>query len=43
MVLASGVDTDQELQTLLQVERMYAANAKVMQTVDTLITTLLEM
>lgn len=43
MVLADGVDTDQELQTLLQVERMYAANAKVMQTVDTLINTLLEL
>ncbi|WP_417806484.1 flagellar hook-associated protein FlgK [Thioclava sp.] len=43
MALADGVDTDQELQTLLQVERMYAANAKVMQTVDTLINTLLEL
>lgn len=43
LVLADGVDTDQELQTLLQVERSYAANAKVMQTVDTLIQTLLEM
>ena len=30
-VLANGVDTDQEMQTLLEVERIYAANAKVMQ------------
>lgn len=43
MVLSDGVDTDQELQTLLIVERAFAANAKVMQTADTLLQQLLEM
>jgi flagellar hook-associated protein 1 FlgK len=34
--LAGGVDTDAELQRLMQVEQLYAANVKVMQTVDEL-------
>lgn len=38
---AGGVDTDQELQTLLVIEKNYAANAKVIQTVDEMINTLL--
>lgn len=38
---AGGVDTDQELQTLLVIEKNYAANAKVIQTVDDMISTLL--
>lgn len=38
----SGVDTDDELQRLLLVEQAYAANARVMQTVDDLIRRLLE-
>jgi flagellar hook-associated protein 1 len=34
---AQGVDTDQELQKLLVIEQAYAANAKVVKTVDDLI------
>lgn len=41
--LEQGVDTDREMQLLLQIEQAYAANARVIQTVDTLIKTLLEM
>ena len=41
--LSEGVDTDQELQNLMLVERAYAANAQVLQTLDDLITRLLEM
>lgn len=37
LVLADGVDTDQELQTLMQIEKLYVANAKVMSTVDELL------
>jgi flagellar hook-associated protein 1 FlgK len=40
--LADGVDTDQELQKLLRVEQSYAANAKVIQTVDFMMQRLLE-
>jgi flagellar hook-associated protein 1 FlgK len=40
---ANGVDTDRELQGLLAVERAYAANARVVQTVDEMIATLLEL
>jgi flagellar hook-associated protein 1 FlgK len=40
--LATGVDTDQELQQLLRVEQSFAANARVMQTIDTLMKRLLE-
>jgi flagellar hook-associated protein 1 FlgK len=32
--LAQGVDTDSELQTLMIVEQAFAANARVMETVD---------
>ena len=38
---AGGVDTDQELQSLLVIEKNYAANAKVIQAVDEMIKTLL--
>ena len=41
MEKAGGVDTDQELQSLLVIEKTYAANAKVIQTVDEMINTLL--
>lgn len=34
--LAEGVDTDQELQRLLQVEQTYAANARMMSVLDEL-------
>lgn len=39
--LANGVDTDQELQKLLLIEQAYAANARVIQTADQLIQTLI--
>lgn len=35
--LQNGVDTDSEMQTLLQVEQAYSANARVIQTMDDLI------
>jgi len=38
---AKGVDTDQEMQKLLLVEQAYAANARVIKTVDDLIQTLI--
>lgn len=41
--LRGGVDTDQELQSLLQIEQAYAANAKVISTVGDMIQTLLGM
>ncbi|MEQ5869164.1 flagellar hook-associated protein FlgK [Sagittula sp. NFXS13] len=41
MELSKGVDTDQELQKLLQVEQYYTANAKVISTVDSLFERLL--
>ncbi|SLN13621.1 Flagellar hook-associated protein 1 [Aquimixticola soesokkakensis] len=41
--LADGVDTDYEMQRLLMIEQAYSANAKVIQTIDTLIKTLLGM
>ncbi|KUF09590.1 flagellar hook-associated protein FlgK [Pseudoponticoccus marisrubri] len=34
--LSEGVDTDQELQKLMQIEQLYTANAKVMSVVDDL-------
>jgi len=43
MELTSGVDSDQEIQTLLLIEQNYAANAKVVQTVDEMIQLLLGM
>ena len=39
--LAEGVDTDVELQQLMLVEQAYAANARVIQTVDDMLDTLL--
>ncbi len=39
---ADGVDTDYELQILLRIEQAYAANARVIQTVDTLMQRLME-
>lgn len=41
MERAGGVDTDKEMQALLVVEKNYAANAKVLQTVNDMIDTLL--
>ena len=40
--LADGVDSDHELQMLMRIEQAYAANAKVMQTIQTMIQTLME-
>lgn len=40
--LSDGVDTDSELQTLLRVEQAYAANARVIQTIDTMMQRLME-
>lgn len=40
---AVGVDTDYEMQQLLMVEQAYAANARVVSTLDSLMQTLLEM
>lgn len=39
--LSDGVDTDAEMQTLLLVEQSYSANARVIQTIDDLIKTLI--
>ena len=41
-IQASGVDTDQELQSLLIIEQSYAANARVIQTIDEMIQRLLQ-
>lgn len=41
--LSTGVDTDQELQRLLLIEQSYAANARVIQTADEMIETLLRL
>ena len=43
MELGQGVDTDQEMQSLLLIEQAYTANAKVVQTIGQLIETLLGM
>lgn len=40
--MESGVDMDQEMQKLLMVEQTYAANARVIATVDEMLRTLLE-
>jgi len=40
--LANGVDSDQELQRLILIEQSYAANAKVIQTIESMIRTLME-
>lgn len=38
-----GVDTDQEMQNLLQIEQSYAANAKVIKAVDEMLHTLMDL
>lgn len=40
--LAGGVDSDQELQRLLRIEQSYAANARVLQTLDAMMSRLME-
>jgi flagellar hook-associated protein 1 FlgK len=40
--LSGGVDSDQEMQMLLQIEKAYAANARVIATVDAMMQSLLE-
>jgi flagellar hook-associated protein 1 FlgK len=40
--LATGVDTDAEMQKLLLIEQAYAANAKVMQTIEAMIQIVME-
>lgn len=40
--LSSGVDTDREMQNLLQIEKAYAANARVIQAADAMIGAILE-
>ena len=42
MEAENGVDTDQEMQALLQIEQAYAANAKVIRAVQDMIQTLLD-
>ncbi len=39
---SAGVDTDQEMQKLMLVEKAYAANAKVVSTIDAMLKTLME-
>lgn len=41
--LADGVDSDEEIQRLMLIERAYAANARVIETVDEMMQTLLRM
>lgn len=41
--LETGVDTDAELQSLMRVEQAYAANARVLETIDELMTILLRL
>lgn len=43
MEAEGGVDTDQEMQSLLMIEQAYSANAKVVQTIHDMIQTLLRM
>ncbi len=43
MEAQGGVDSDHEIQSLLQIEQSYAANAKVIKTVDEMIQTLLNL
>ena len=42
MELDRGVDTDAELQDLMQVEQAWAANARVIRTMDDLLQLLME-
>lgn len=41
--LADGVDTDHEMQKLMQIEQAYSANARVIQTIDQLIQQILDL
>jgi flagellar hook-associated protein 1 FlgK len=41
--LAGGVDTDREMEMLLEIEQGYAANARIIQSVDEMLKQLLEM
>ncbi|MBB1490253.1 flagellar hook-associated protein FlgK [Paracoccus sp. MC1854] len=43
MLRQDGVDSDREMETLLALERAYASNAKVLQTVDDMIQTILRL
>ncbi|SOC06715.1 flagellar hook-associated protein FlgK [Rhodobacter maris] len=43
MVLGQGVDTDYELQNLLVIEQAYAANAKVISAIDSLLQEILDL
>ena len=43
MLRQDGVDSDREMESLLALERAYAANAKVLQTVDDMIQTILRL
>lgn len=40
LYLSDGVDTDAEMQNLLQIEQAYAANARVIQTIDEMLQTI---
>ncbi len=40
--LALGVDSDQEMQDLLKIETAYAANARVIQTLEAMLREILE-
>jgi flagellar hook-associated protein 1 len=42
MEAENGVDTDQEMQALLQIEQAYAANAKVIRAVEAMMQSLME-
>lgn len=42
-LMSEGVDTDSEMQRLLQYEQAYAANARVIQAIDEMMTSLLRM
>ena len=43
MELSEGVDQDHEMQSLLLIEQTYAANARMIQTLDDLMQTLLRL
>jgi flagellar hook-associated protein 1 FlgK len=42
-LLADGVDTDKEMETLLALEQAYSANAKVFQTANDMLDTILRL
>ena len=42
-LLADGVDTDQEMQRMMLIEQAYAANARVVQTVDDMLQILMDL